>query len=284
GHLVLGVDGSPGSLAAVRWAADLASRADLDLVAAWARTERDGEPPDPDAAGAATAPVEPTILVTEGNPRQALLSVAREQDADLLVVGPRGLGGLGGLRLGSVTNHLVHHTTVPLAVVPTAAATAAPPTATTAAAQATAEPVGHLVLGVDGSPGSLAAVRWAADLAPRLGVRVTAVLAQDPLLEWVPEHDDHGWRRHARRLVEGWVADIRAAEVPVDVDIDRDINPAAALTRASSRHPGSLVVVGGRRLSPVIRVRRGRVPLRILHDAAVPVAVVPATDDPGGPS
>jgi nucleotide-binding universal stress UspA family protein len=85
-------------------------------------------------------------------------------------------------------------------------------------------------------------------------------------------------------VVEVWVAPLRSADVRVAVDVDRDIHPAAALARVAARHPGALVVVGGRPLGAITGVRRGRVPLKVVHDTGVPVVVVPATEDPGGTS
>lgn len=281
--IVVGIDGSEPAFGALRWASDLADRAGADLVAAWAWIGGDAHP-DPGAAGSLRDLAErdlrawcagvptlatPGFAMVEGDARHALMAVAEDHDAELLVVGPHGRGGPGGVRLGSVTNHLVHHTRTPLAIVPPGAASV---------------PIRHVVLGVDGSPGSLAAVRFAAGLTSRLGIPVTAVLAQDPLLEWVPEHANDGWRRHAERQVEAWVAPLSDADVTVRVDIDRDIRPAAALTRVAGRQGGALVVVGGRPLGAVSRVRRGRVPLQVVHDAGVAVVVVPATDVLGGTS
>jgi nucleotide-binding universal stress UspA family protein len=53
--------------------------------------------------------------VAAGSPRSALLTAAT--GAQLLVVGSRGLGGLAGMRLGSVVQAVLHHSPCPVAVV-----------------------------------------------------------------------------------------------------------------------------------------------------------------------
>lgn len=55
-------------------------------------------------------------LVLEGPPARILLDTAR--DADLLVVGTRGHGGLAGLVLGSVSQQCAHHSPCPVVIVP----------------------------------------------------------------------------------------------------------------------------------------------------------------------
>ena len=56
----------------------------------------------------------------EGHAPQVLLDQAA--DAELLVVGSRGHGGLAGILLGSVSQWLAHHATCPLVIVPDPAA------------------------------------------------------------------------------------------------------------------------------------------------------------------
>jgi nucleotide-binding universal stress UspA family protein len=65
-------------------------------------------------AGLAPA-VECEAAVLEGQPAEALLGAA--EDADLIVVGSRGLGGFKRLMLGSVSDQVVHHAPCPVLVV-----------------------------------------------------------------------------------------------------------------------------------------------------------------------
>jgi nucleotide-binding universal stress UspA family protein len=51
----------------------------------------------------------------EGEPAEALLSEAK--GADLVVVGSRGRGGVASALLGSVSNHVIQHSTCPVVVV-----------------------------------------------------------------------------------------------------------------------------------------------------------------------
>lgn len=118
GPVVVGVDGSPDSQAALVFAVEEAALRDVPLIAVCALA---------DAPGVldATARMEEdfirvmtpqekehqevTVLrqVVFGPPRTALLTAASE--AQMLVVGSRGLGGLDGMSLGSVAATLLHH-------------------------------------------------------------------------------------------------------------------------------------------------------------------------------
>jgi nucleotide-binding universal stress UspA family protein len=136
--IVVGVDGSPGSRAALHWAhAEARLRATtLTAVSVWQIAMMTTMPsfgamaPVDDLTDAAEAallavldeedvhatddvPVE--SVVTEGAAAPALIEVAR--DADLLVVGSRGHGGFTGVLLGSVSQHCVNHATCPVVVV-----------------------------------------------------------------------------------------------------------------------------------------------------------------------
>jgi nucleotide-binding universal stress UspA family protein len=198
--------------------------------------------------------------VTDGEPVGALLSVADRQRADLLVVGTRGAGGFAGLHLGSVAHHLAHHTTRPLGIIPLQGAELPPDT---------------IVLGVDGSAGSDAAVRWTAALAPAIGARVVAVHATEPFLEWLPESDRRGWRQKAAVEAGRWVNPIRHAGGEVQIVIARNVHPVAAVASVAREHDAGLAVVGTRGLGGFTGLRLGRVPIQLVHHLGRPVVMVP---------
>jgi nucleotide-binding universal stress UspA family protein len=126
GPVVVGVDGSPGSQAALAFAAEEAALRDVPLVAVCALADAPGV-----LGGAAQMEEgfsrlmtlrekehpEVTVLrqVSFGPPRTALLNAAA--GAQMLVVGARGLGGLDGMSLGSVAATLLHHSPCPVGVV-----------------------------------------------------------------------------------------------------------------------------------------------------------------------
>lgn len=136
-RIVVGVDGSPPSVAALRWAlAEAAAHgAELEALAAWemplaAAGEAGvyvGAWSDDLAAEAQrrldgvidamdTAPVKVHRVVEYGPAARALLE--RAEGADLLVVGARGRGGFTGLLLGSVSQQCVTHAVCPTVVIP----------------------------------------------------------------------------------------------------------------------------------------------------------------------
>ncbi|MCL4422703.1 MAG: universal stress protein [Actinobacteria bacterium] len=133
-RIVVGVDGSEQSKAALRWAARQASLtgAALEVITAWELPASWGFSPvpehfDPEAeaekslketvteALGPSPEMEVSLRVIESHPVPALLGAA--QGADLLVVGSQGHGGFKGMLLGSVSQHCAAHATCPVVVV-----------------------------------------------------------------------------------------------------------------------------------------------------------------------
>ena len=135
--IVVGVDGCGGSQRALQWAIEAAGRraATVEALHAWEpgltsglysgavfteeSVQEAGEKVLEDTIAAAdpagSTKVERRCVTAQ--PAAALIEAAK--DADLLVVGSRGLGGFYRLLIGSVSSQVAHHAPCPVVVVPT---------------------------------------------------------------------------------------------------------------------------------------------------------------------
>jgi nucleotide-binding universal stress UspA family protein len=132
--IVVGTDGSDTATQAVREAVDLARSlgAKLELVSAyepvpaqrlaeerrqapedlqWAINPREDVDATLDAAAlvAREAGVQVDLYARQGDPADAILDVAEERNADLIIVGNKGMTGAKRFLLGSVPNKVSHH-------------------------------------------------------------------------------------------------------------------------------------------------------------------------------
>ncbi|MBB5960445.1 nucleotide-binding universal stress UspA family protein [Saccharothrix tamanrassetensis] len=140
GRIVVGVDGSPSSRSALRWAVEEAGfrRTEVEAVLVWhvdngmvigpisadlaAGTDPERACDDWRAVlddvvaeiGAETGAEIRTVLA-EGDPREVLTKASA--DAALLVVGTRGVGLIREVLLGSVSSYCVHHAHCPVVVI-----------------------------------------------------------------------------------------------------------------------------------------------------------------------
>jgi nucleotide-binding universal stress UspA family protein len=282
--ILVGVDGSPESHAAVRWAAQEAvlRRRPVTLLHVVSPI-------------VVTWPIEPVITgfyewqednatevlkqsqetlysAAEGSPPPDVhlelrhdgimteLSSASES-ADMIVVGSRGLGPVGGVVLGSVSRALLHHAQCPVVV------------AREGVVRRTARNL-PVLLGIDGSPASEAATAFAFEEASRRGVELVALhawsdVAVFPVLgmDW-HTYEQQGHEVLGERLA-GW------QEAYPDVHISRRIvcdKPARWLID-ESKH-AQLVVVGSRGRGGISSMLLGSVSTAVAESATTPVAVV----------
>ena len=305
-RVVVGVDGSPGSRAALVYAFSAAARrgADLLLVSAYSvqgvwiggyplgmpafQTIRDELTTrihaladevraDPvTAAVAGTADVRTRLLVSVG-PAAPLL-VDASADADLLVVGSRGHGAVGSVLLGSVALHCVSHAHCPVVVVH--------------AAPTGLQQDRPVIVGVDGSSASRAALVAAVDEAARLGARVAVVTTYQMADHWanlstvvMPTEDEVRWelQRGAEAMVDEVLAERRAAhgeDVP-DVAVVVTEGPAAdVLVRWGA--DAEVLVVGSRGHGEFRGLLLGSVALTCVMRGSGPVMVVHPQGDRAG--
>ncbi|MGI9596276.1 MAG: universal stress protein [Acidimicrobiales bacterium] len=284
GSVVVGIDGSPGAMNALRWATDKTAilgqvtpviafqvPATLDVLGG----PRVGDDPAlyRSSAEATMAKAldgqEPGLseraVVVERHSGIGLVEAAG--GADLLVVGTRGRGAVSAALLGSVGSYCVKHAAVPVAVVPTD--------------WATDTPLGTIVVGVDGSENAEAALRWAVDHCGEetriVAVGAFSILAYaeagvDPPLQQLEQA--------VREQVEKTVASVVGPAndgPPIEVRVDPH-DPRIALPRIAEEE-GDLLVIGARGVSGIAHLILGSVAGALTHHPTVPTVIVPAATD-----
>lgn len=204
-------------------------------------------------------PPEVRTEVQHGSVAGSLVSASRQ--AQLVVVGSRGMGAISRGLLGSVSSGLVHYAHCPVAVVH--------------ADQAhTADPTSPVLLGIDGSPASEAATSLAFEEASCRGVDLVALHAWSdvgvfPILgmDW-HEYEDEGHEVLAERLA-GWQEQYPDVHVRRRVVCDR---PSHWLLDESTQ--AQLVVVGSRGRGGFKGMVLGSVSAAVAQQAKTPVIVV----------
>jgi nucleotide-binding universal stress UspA family protein len=216
---------------------------------------------------AGDAGIETQTTVMDGAPAESLAELARETDAEEIVVGSRGMGRFAAA-LGSVSHALLAHADRPVVVVPRAAADH--PRDAREHGRCT------VVVGYDGSPPARAALAYAAQRAAG-GGRVVAVHAFQPVPDWLGEpyyqRALDAYQTYGREL-------LRSLEEEQDLGVELATSllegpPGRAIVAAADARDADEIVVGSRgfgRLRGVL----GSVSHAVLHEADRPVVVIPA--------
>ena len=284
--VVVGVDGSPSALHAVRWAAREASLrgAPLRLVHIGhiepVRHPRQISPPPEyqaaileqgehflaEAAEAARTTVPDLAVTTDVHTGKVVDAMVNEsKHAALMVLGSRGLGGVGSLLLGSVAVALSAHGHCPIVV------THSP------ARDAVLVADGPVVVGVDSSELSDEAVTFAFEAAAAREAPLLAVHTYDVEVagSWTAQLESIDWdqlqaqeEKHFEERIAPWREKYPHVETRTLVVRDR---PAHALLEHTTG--AQLVVVGSRGRGAFTGLGLGSVSQTVLHHADCPVAV-----------
>lgn len=270
--IVVGIDGSESSLRAATFARAYADLHGLELVGAVVATDSLGlghdDSIEPEVRDSLMTKVQASlgeagitideVSVAIGHPATALTELA--SPAAALVVGARGIGGFSALLLGSTTSACLSHARCPVIVIP-------------AQNRIPIAPQGRICVGVDGSAGSIAALKWALhEAAARPGCAVHAIAAWRAPHLWEPiqggpSHYEERADRHLHIAVQA------AGEAPVVLTSEtKEGNAAAVLIDASST--SDLVVLGNDRHEGG-RFDGGATPVAVASHSLCPVVIVP---------
>ena len=283
--IIVGVDGSPASDAAISWAAHDAVMRDVPLtlmhvqdpiartwsqakvleeVSGWQKAEGRGILAN--ASKIAHDIANDTSQITINGELQFSAPgptlIDRSEDAELIVVGTDGRGALARGLLGSISSGLVRHAHCPVAVIHDEDPLMPHP------AQA------PVLLGIDGSPTSELATRIAFDEASRRRVGLIALhawcdleMTELPSVDWPEVKAEEGERLLAGALA-GWQERYPDVTVTKLVVCDR---PARALVETSQS--ARLVVVGSHGRNAFTRTFLGSVGNAVVQSVRVPVIV-----------
>jgi nucleotide-binding universal stress UspA family protein len=294
GEILVGVDGSANSAEALRWAVEEADLRDHHVTAlfAWGYVppghagdghtfDVDYGAADADAALAAAieAAVDPgaartiTRRVVYDTAARSLLSAAR--DADLLVIGARGVGGFRGLLLGSVSQQCLHHTTGPLAIIRTSESGS---DSVDVDDSASGPARGRIVVGIDGSNSSRRALRWALEEGRLRGATVDVVHAwQPPLIVPSPfvgvPLDTTVVEKYARSVLDKVVDEATGhGGTPVERIL---VQGGAASAVLDTAHGAAVVVLGSRGRGGFTGLVLGSVTHHVAHHVRCPLVITP---------
>lgn len=231
-----------------------ANARDLDDLMAMVEREGRSEAERITAVGVALAlsagwQAEPLLHRSFGSAGTGIVEAAKSVDADLVIVGARGLGGADAV-LGSVSDMVVHYGTRPVMVIPSPLLSA----------EYEALSHGPVLVGWDGSPGAQAAIEAAARLfrdrhlvAISVDDQTDVPLPAAPHTEATISHD---------RVRPGRGRPHRAV--------------ANGLLAAADDNNAAVIVVGSRGRSAAREIILGSVAMHTLHHSHRPVVVVPS--------
>ena len=214
--------------------------------------------------------------VLYGAPADELADLAEQQDAALVVVGPRGRGALKAALFGGVSSALSRVSNRPVVIVHRGAA----PTAL----EASADP-SRIVCGVDDSPHARGAATVAAALAAGLDAELVLVHAYSPARSaatipagGVAPPVDHAaleaeLRRRGEALLRGVAAADAAGRAPVRTRLEAGA-PATVLEECARTESAALLVVGTHGRGPITSALFGSTSGALAADGPVPVVMV----------
>jgi nucleotide-binding universal stress UspA family protein len=279
--ILVGIDGSMPSRAAVRWSIQRAGATGEDVVLAhvvddeWgvvshrlldeARMEADALLTTEAAFARSIDPgASVTTILREGNPMWELITAA--EGADLVVVGTHKTGFVRGRVFGSRSLQLAGGSPAPVAIIP----------------ESSARMRTGIVVGVNESPASQAAMMFGADEARRLGEELILVGAWAGPVETEPNEASRRRTALVKSRIESVLVEARATITHANDELRirvREVNRPAAEALVGAAASARLLVIGSSRRQGR-RTTLGPVAHDVLINLAAPTVVVHAVSAP----
>jgi nucleotide-binding universal stress UspA family protein len=217
----------------------------------------------------------------EGPSAQAIVSYARKQDAELIVMASHGRTALRRGRPGSVTDRVARWAGLPVLV---------PPPDEQSANDSIGEwECRRILIPLDGSPSAEQVVQHAASLARPFAARVTLLRVLDPgteldvgyssmplgvLLDLVDPASQAAAERNMARVAEA----LRRDGLHVDARIIRSIRPAQAIAHVARELGVDLIAMATRGRGSALRFAFGSVAHGVLRQSPVPTLILRPRD------
>jgi len=198
--------------------------------------------------------------VVQGSPREEIVRAVEEWPADLLVVGARGLGGVAGFLLGSVSETVARHVHCPVVVV-----------------KGRPRALASVLMATDGSDGANEAIRFVLSLPLAKNVRVRLLSVVEPVpypasapgmiraqLRTMIRQLERERRANVEKVLDRAAQQLKTKLTRVTRSMPTG-HPARELVAAAASFDADLVVVGARGLGGIKRLLLGSVSERVLR-------------------
>ena len=207
--------------------------------------------------------------VLSGPVAETLQQYAANQGFELIALATHGRSGIERWMVGSVTDHLIQGSTIPvLTIRPRKDGQAAPALA-------------RILVGLDGSDLAEAALPYAAALARRLQLPLTLVQVVPSEVELFAGSNYVAYpmdivseiKAAAGQYLEEQASKLGAEGIVCDTAVEVGA-PVTHLIEVANRHPGTLIVLSSHGRSGLGRAVLGSVTDRVIHESHGPVLVV----------
>ncbi len=212
----------------------------------------------PSASESASGEID--AVLSQGRPGAVLVEEGSKRE--LLVVGCRGRSTVAEIVLGSVGSHCVMHADVPVAIVPKRADAD--------------KPIDRVVVGIDGSENSQAALQWAVDHShSTCSILAVSVYSMAPFAALGVNASDSQLASHSQRLVDTAIGSLTPTEnMARIVGVVMEGDPRNTLRAEGDK--ADLIVLGARGHKGVTHLLLGSVATSLTHHPTAATVVVPA--------